>query len=390
MTAHPPMPRLLTLTSFGVTAGWDCAVILPAKDEEQRITGSLRAAAIACRHAENRVNGIIVVVNNTTDSTAFAVTDWAKAHPEIPLILMDCNFDAAHAGVGSARRLGLDLGWRMVGPDGVLLTSDADTLVHPDWITQNLFELQHADLICGTVLGQPDEALALPHAIAAHGSVEWDYVTASIALAAALDPQPHDPAPAHHNAAGASLAVSARVYAAVGGLPVIQMGEDRAFAERIEAYDFRLRYSDLAIVETSCRMVGRTDGGMAGALRARAFEPDPYADEWLEAAAAFAKRYQLRGALRAAWPHRAKLHRVLAECLTHRLAATIMAKPKPAHCGAFIAGAEMTLRRARLRLSECRRELPLLQAELARCQTDQDRPERLGQPHATLLKTAAE
>lgn len=109
---------------------------------------------------------------------------------------------------------------------------------------------------CGTVLGQATEARALPAAIAAHGSAEWDYVTTCIALAAALGPQPHDPLPTHHNAAGASLACTSAVFSAVDSLPVMQMGEDRAFAETVAAHDFRLRYSGGVIVETSCRMGG--------------------------------------------------------------------------------------------------------------------------------------
>lgn len=367
MTLPPPLPRSCALTSFGAIAAWDCAVVIPAKDEEQRIAACLTAVADACQTVKNLRCGIVAVVNNTRDTTAATIAAWAGLQPDVPVILLNCTFDSACAGVGSARRLGLDLGCRMVGMDGVLLTTDADTWVRQDWIAQNLAELDRADLICGTVLGQPDEARALPAAISAHGSAEWDYVNASNALAAALDPRPHDPAPPHHNAAGASLAVTARIYAAVGGLPVIQMGEDRAFAALIEAHDYRVRYSDLAIVETSCRMQGRTVGGMAGALRARAFEADPFADEWLEGARAFVARHQLRGALRAAWPDKTKVHRVLRTALNDTLSAVIINTPLPPYCGALIDRAELALPRVRLRLSDCRRELPDLQAALAGC-----------------------
>jgi GT2 family glycosyltransferase len=387
MTLPPPLPRSCSLTSFGQTSGWDCAIVIPAKDEEQRIGACLTAAGTACCQTGNGAAGIIVVVNNTIDTTASCISDWAMVHPDIPLVVVDCIFDAADAGVGSARRLGLDLGCRMVGADGALLTSDADTLVRSDWITQNLSELEHADLICGTVLGQPDEVRALPPEIAGHGSAEWDYVNGCIALAAALDPQPHDPAPAHHNAAGASLAVSAQVYEAVGGLPVIQMGEDRALAERIEAHDFKVRYSNLAVVETSCRMEGRTDGGMAGALRARAFEDDPFADEWLEPTAAFALRYRLRGVLRAVWPNETDLRRVLSECLNPATADRLLARPRPRFSGAFIAEAEKVLPRTRLRLSDCKRELPLLQALIAECHASRMQHEP---SHPTQFRTAAE
>jgi len=361
------------MTAFGATAGWDCAIVIPAKDEEARIRACLAAAAVAIAVADRPHTGIITVVNNTRDSTAGLVSDWAADNPATCLILLDCSFGTPDAGVGSARRLGLDLGWRMLRRDGVLLTTDADTRVRPDWVQQNLRELRRADLICGTVLGDPAEARALPPEIAAHGSGEWDYLNTCVALAAVLDPQQHDPEPVHHNAAGASLAVAARIYAAVGGLPVVQMGEDRAFADRLAALDYRLCYSAKAIVETSCRMTGRTDGGMAGALRSRAEEADPLADEWLEPAATFVLRHRLQGQLRAVWPDPVALRRVIGDLLGRHEAERALAPSLPRHCGTLIArlaAASPPLIWLRMHLSDCRRELPLLQRALVQTRTD--------------------
>lgn len=384
--AAAPVPQRCTISQYGDATGWHAAIVIPAKDEAGRIISCLDAAARAIAAATNADavagadagtmrTGIVVVVNNTTDGTAGLVAGWALAH-STALTLIDCDFRRDDAGVGSARRIGLDHAVQMLGPDGVLLTTDADTHVRPDWVVQNLAELAGADLICGAVLGQDVEARALPAAIAAHGSAEWDYVTACIALAAALDPQPHDPSPAHHNAAGASLACTCAVYTAVGGLPVVQMGEDRAFAERVAAHDFRLRYSDRAIVETSCRMVGRTEGGMAGALRARATEADPLADEWLEAADEFVRRYALRGKVRAVWPRHNGLHGVLAACFDPVVADLLLAGPWPRHCGSFIARIDAALPPpVRLRLSGCRQELPRLQAHLRQILADRSRPQ---------------
>ncbi|MDT8855729.1 glycosyltransferase family A protein [Paracoccaceae bacterium Fryx2] len=362
-----PLPTRCTMTRFGTEAGWEAAIVIPARDEDRRITRCLAAAARAIDHGL-REAGIVVVVNNSRDGTASRVADWAALHPSHALVLLDCEFGESHAGVGASRRLGLDLACRTVAPDGVLLTTDADTCVHPDWVAQNLAELQGADLICGTVLGDPDEAALLPKEIAAHGSAEGDYVAASVALAAMLDPLAHDPDPAHHNPAGASLAFPRRVYTAVGGMPVMRVGEDRAFAEAVEAMDFRLRFSRRAIVETSCRMTGRTDGGMAGALRSRARDADPFADEWLEPAATFALRHSLRGRLRDAWPNLRALRDGLAALLGDAEADRLAEAARPRQFGMFFAGIEASapaLARVRLRLSDCRRELPRLRALLS-------------------------
>lgn len=359
-----PAPRNCDRTIFGARGPWDAAIVIPAKDEADRIHDCVIAAAVSVNAAKPRITGIIVVVNNSSDGTARIVADTA-IEQNLDLVLLDCTFKRADAGVGSARRLGLDLGCDLTKVDGILLTTDADTVVRSDWIMQNFAELGHADLICGSVLGLPEEARALPREIAAHGSAEWDYVTASIALAAALDPRGHDPGPAHHNAAGASLAVTRSAYLNVGGLPILQMGEDRAFAERMEAHDLRVRYSDRAVVETSCRMIGRTEGGMAGALRARAFEIDPLADEWLEPANDFARRHALRGKVRSAWPHRGALTRVLEQYSGNAASARALTRHLPEHCGAFLALVEGAgPPRQRLRLSDCRMELALLQQHL--------------------------
>lgn len=353
---------------LGQMAGWDAAIVIPAKDEATRLHASLDAVAIAIRAARTMTTGIVLVVNNTTDATAQRALDWALGRTGIPFVLIDCAFGAYEAGAGAARRLGLEVACDHLTATGALLTTDADTLVHADWVIRNLVELREAELICGTVLGRVDEALALPAAISAHGSIEQIYAAASIALVARLDPQPHDPAPAHHKASGASMAVSRRVYEAVSGMPPLSMSEDRAFAERVDAHDYRVRYSAAAIVETSYRLTGRTSGGMAGALRARATEPDPHADQWLEAVDMLALRHELRGRLRADWPDVQALHGTLAEVLGPLHAHRIMAGPPGPHFGAFFAALEQltpTLGRERLRLSDCRRELPRLRELLA-------------------------
>lgn len=164
------------------------------------------------------------------------------------------------------------------------------------------------------------------------------------------------------------MAVSRRIYEAVGGLPAHAIGEDTAFADIVIAHDFRVRFSATAIAEVSCRMTGRTSGGMAGTLRERALASDPWADEWLEPAEILALGHELRGKLRACWPDRDALRGCLVAELGHREAASAMPVTLPRHFGAFLNRVEARstrLARRRLRLSDCRRELPRIRAMLA-------------------------
>lgn len=368
-----------TILAFGETEGWDIAVVVPAKNEADRIAGCLSALAVSAAHLPDVSVGIVLVVNNTTDDTVARARDWAAGlRGEAALVVIDHHFEPARSGVGHARRLGFELALDSMPDDGVFLMTDADTHVGPTWIVDNLCELRGADVVCGCVDAIADEQRQLPPEISRHGSWESDYVATALQLAAALDPLPHDPRPAHHNGAGASMAFRKSVYQAVGGLPALQVGEDRAFVEQAEALDFRIRYSDRPVVYTSCRMTGRTDGGMAGALRERRDLPDPPSDEWLEPAATFHLRHALRGALRAAWPAPDRVADVLQRFLGAE-AAALREGPVPVHFGQFFQQIEaraQALLRVRMHQSDCRRELPTLQRlldeQMARPQRDLD------------------
>ena len=363
-----PQRQTGAIAAFGLTEGWHVAIIVPAKDEACRIIGCLSAlAASAAWVGDGRV-GIVLVVNNTVDDTATQACDWALHHRGAASVLVvDHHFPEFDSGVGHARRMGIDLAMRAMPHNGMLLMTDADTLVTPTWIADNLAELYEADVICGQVGAIADEQAAMPRQISQHGSEESDYVATALALAAVLDPLSHDPSPSHHNGAGASMAFRKSVYQSVDGMPAIRIGEDRAFVERAEAQDFRIRYSGRPVVRTSCRMIGRTDGGMAGALRDRRDMPDPPADEWLEPAETFFLRYALRGALRAVWPVPGPVAQVLYRFLGSE-AAALREGPEPLYFGAFIQQIEaraQALIRVRMRQSDCRRDLPVLQRLLA-------------------------
>ncbi|RWR13311.1 glycosyltransferase family 2 protein [Sinirhodobacter populi] len=286
---------------FGNQSGWRVAVVIPARNEQDRIRGCLDALAASLARARCP-GGIVLVVNNTEDGTTAMARDWWGAHPDSPGILLDCTSPEDQAGVGWARRQGLDAASAQLPQDGILMTSDADARVDPGWVAANLAELTQADLICGTVRPMEAELSRLPDAFGRHGPREGAYMQAIVRLISTLDPQPHDPAPAHRNAAGASLAFSALLHADVGGMPCLPIREDRVFVGNAEARDWRIRYAGAPVVLASCRLTGRTGGGMAAALRARIEEDDPLCDELLEPARTALLRYGLKGQLRRSWP----------------------------------------------------------------------------------------
>ena len=112
----------------------------------------------------------------------------------------------------------------LAGPDGILLTTDADTVVAPDWIERNLLTLAAgADLVCGRVAVDPAEAALIPSHLHADDALECELTKLLDQIAARLDPDPADPWPRHTEAAGASLAVTVAAFDRAGGIPAIRV-----------------------------------------------------------------------------------------------------------------------------------------------------------------------
>lgn len=321
----------------GSDTPWSVAITIPARNEAERLANCLDAAATSLKDR----GGIVVAVNGSSDNTSHIARDWFSRHG-VPGILLNDAVPPHGSGVGRARRIAVEACRSRLAPDAAIMTTDADTCVAPDWVAANLSELRLADLICGTVLPHPVEHAELPTSISQHDSVEGEYTALTLLAQNLLDPLPHDPRPAHLSAPGASLAFRLNLYEDIGGFADVTLCEDRLFAAAAEARDWRVRRSAKSMVVTSCRLDGRTSGGMAGALRARITEPDPVVDEALLPAAQTILRAQLRGALR------------------QRFAMT----------GGFgAAWLEVERQTAllhvpRLRLSDLKRELPLLRAEI--------------------------
>lgn len=322
---------------FGDASRWSVAITIPARNEARRIVPCLEAAAASLKSR----GGIVVAVNGSVDETFARTAAWFEATGASGIVL-DERSPPAGSGVGRARRHAIAACSGRLTPRATVMTSDADSRVAADFVDANLADLEGADLVCGRVLPDPDEFARLPAAIGRRGAVEGEYVALTLAARALLDPVPHDPDPVHLNEAGASLAFRMDLHDDVGGIPDLEIGEDRAFGAEAERRGWRVRHSARVMVTTACRLHGRTSGGMAGALRARLVEDDPLVDELLAPAAVTIERARRRGVLRRRCGSQAAFAAAWAE----------------------VADAP-ALQSSRLRLSDLYRELPRLAAALA-------------------------
>ena len=316
--------------------------------------------------------GVVLMVNNSSDGSAEAALK-ALMTRRMNGIVVDVALAPEIANAGWSRRLALDIAVRWARRDAVLMTTEADGRVAPDWADANLAALADgAHLVCGRIAPDAAEAAQLPSGIGQSDAVERMYTALSIELDAKLDPRAHDPWPHHGLASGASLAIRARDYCAVGRLPRQSCSEDRAFAALVERHDLCVRHSDAPLVTVSCRLQGRARGGMADAIAARIADPDSLSDQRLYPARITARRATYRNALRAAWTAKTDTSFLVRQLLT-----------APAHVprvrsfgtfGAFWAEIEAgaaSLAATRMRPSQLARELPELRrlVALARAET---------------------
>lgn len=225
-------------------------VAVPARDEAARVGRCVASVLTALRALPPSVErAFCVVADRCSDGTAHAAR---RAFGGVPGAWTVGN--RAEATVGEVR----DLGFARVlaalpghAPAGVLLLStDADSVVAPDWALGHLRLVRAGAHAVAGMVDLADEALP-PLVSARH--------------AALLDRMRRPDG--HGNVYGANLAVRADAHLAVGGFGPVASGEDHDLWRRLRRAGYRCRYAEPPTVRTSARLRGRATGGLADLLR---------------------------------------------------------------------------------------------------------------------------
>ena len=274
------------------------AVAIPARDEADRIGACLEALD---SQTGAQLDAIVLLVNNTGDATA-RIARGVTLRAGTVLHVLEVELAPEQASAGHARQRAMAAAADIAGPDGVLLTTDADGQVDPDWLAATLAALADgADAVAGWVELHPIDWGRIPARLHEDDARECAYDALCDALHARLDPDPADPAPRHTQNSGASIAVTAAAYARCGGVPAIPSGEDRALIAALRRVDAGVRHAPEVHVTVSGRTEGRSKGGMADTIRRRLTQPDAFIDDRLEPALACAHRARCRAAVRRAY-----------------------------------------------------------------------------------------
>jgi GT2 family glycosyltransferase len=242
------------------------AVAIPALNERASIVQCVAALSRQVdRLPTSTPFSVHVLANNCSDDTAEVLRDSFD----------DCGWlhvrevrSAAGAGnAGWARRLAMEY-----AADGLsasidlVLSSDADTVVAPDWCEKILKYFDHGfDAVAG---------------IARIRGVDWADVTheqrarlrqltkyhALLSYLRSDRSAPGDPWPNHGYEGGASIALTLDMYRQIGGCPALPCGEDRALFEAVRAAGGKVRHALDVRVFTSGRRIGRAKGGTADTI----------------------------------------------------------------------------------------------------------------------------
>ncbi len=272
----------------------EVVIAVPAKNEAAVVRALLESLGRAMTTSSKRCT-IVIFANDCADDTAAIIAGLAPALAGF-VVLIEGMLSPPHAHVGLARRLAMDVAAGLGAPDCAILTTDADTVVGPDWIDELTLPLARGfDLVCGSFeIEDPSPEVA---GLQRHPfwRMEARYAALQNRVQHACDQvicrQPVGGACPHYIEAGANLGLDARLYRRIGGLPPVTSSEDRALVRAAEWVDARICYCDRAPVRTSGRLDGRAAGGLAATLSRRLVDAAPTVDQRLRPAAGLKDRW---------------------------------------------------------------------------------------------------
>lgn len=215
-------------------------VVIPARDEEERIGRCLASVAVAVGRLAAMAPGVavdvVVAADGCTDATVELALDAGARVLDLPA-----------CGVGAARALAIAAS---LGEDHArevwIANTDADSRVPADWLTvQYGYAARGYGVMIGTVRPDPAEVSAELYAAWARTRVRGR-------------PNGH----VH----GANLGIRADVYLEFGGFEAIPLHEDAFLVQRIRLSGTRIVPSDRCEVTTSGRADNRVHGGYGGYL----------------------------------------------------------------------------------------------------------------------------
>jgi glycosyltransferase involved in cell wall biosynthesis len=237
----------------------EVGVVVPAHDEERLLPACLDAVRDAVRRIPGIPVHLIVVADSCRDQTAErarrAGAGIVTIHARSAGAARAAGMRAVLRKASRSRPVNARLASTRLAATW-LATTDADTLVAPDWLSRQLhYANQGWDAVAGTVT-----------------VTDWsEHPPGTQTVFAA---RYRHSAGSHPHVHGANLGVSAGAYLCAGGFPPLRTGEDHALAGRLTgAGRTILRATDVNVV-TSARREARAPLGFGHLLTTLSPGPD--------------------------------------------------------------------------------------------------------------------
>lgn len=245
-------------------------VVIPVKDEESYISQTLAAFChqvdlfgepLDFEHFE-----ILVLANNCTDNSVACIREFQRQHPDLNIFLEEITLSPKHANIGYVRRTLMECAQSRLNRNGggIILTTDGDTMVSTDWISQTEYEIDNgAEVVGGRILLSENELEGLDEFTRLLHFKDEKYHLLIAELEGQIINPVYDPVPRHHQHFNGSFAITTSCYAKSGGVPAVANLEDCAFFEKLETIDAKIRHSHRVTVHTSARCIGRAEIGLS-------------------------------------------------------------------------------------------------------------------------------
>ena len=293
---------------FAVAPQCGISVVVPVRDEAATVRQLLEsfAAQVLSPKADPACFEILLLTNNCSDDSAQIIKQFQIETPALPVRLAEVQLPPEQANVGYVRRVLMDEAYvrlrRNDRGSGIIMSTDGDTVVAPDWIAANLAEFERgADAVGGRILFAETQLEKMNAAVRALHLIDDCYHLLVAEVEALIDDLPFDSGPRHHQHFNASFAITTDAYVRSGGVPHVEFLEDCALYEALKRADMRVRHSPDAIVYTSSRQFGRSKVGLAFQINQWQKLGAQGKEFLVESACSIADRFRWKRELRKLW-----------------------------------------------------------------------------------------
>lgn len=311
MNSASTLSHSLLFSNLNVHPEVNICVVIPVKDEENYIVTTLNAFGSQIDEAGSKLDPkcfeILILANNCSDQSVKLIEEFCRKNPSLNIYLKEILLESDQSNIGYVRKLLMDTAYKrlMENGGGIIMTTDGDTEVAPDWIGQNKLEVENGiEAVGGRILMFENELEEMDELTRSIHFKDEKYQLLSAEAEAKIIKNPFNPAPTHHQHFNGSFAITTDCYERSGGVPEVKFLEDCALFERLENIDAKVRKSNKVHVRTSARFSGRTQVGLSYQLNVWRNRGNDTTDIYVESSASIINRLKLKKQLLDLWHDR--------------------------------------------------------------------------------------